>query len=122
VPQDCLLEPLQGFAGLDSELVDQGAPRLLVRLESICLAVGAVEGEHLLGPQALSERMLAYEHLQLAEHVLVATLCEVAIDPVQEHDQSQLVELRHLVPSDRFESEPGKRGAAPERERLLQQP
>ncbi len=120
--QDRLLEPLQGLAGLDSELVDQVVPGLLVGVERVRLAVGAVEGEHLLGAQAFPERMLANEHLQLAEHLLVTTPGEIAIDPVHEHVQSQLVELHHLVPSERLESEPGQRRTAPERERLLQQP
>ena len=121
MPQDRLLEPLQGLAGLDSQLVHQVVPRLLVGVEGVCLTVGAVEGEHLLGAQTLPERMLPDEHLQLTEHLLVTTLGEIAIDPVHEHGQSQLVELHHFVPSERLESQPGQRGTAPERERLLQQ-
>ena len=91
--EDCLLESLQGLAGLDSELVDQVVPGLLVGVEGIRLAVGAVEGEHLLRAQALPERMLANEYLQLAEHVLVTAHGEIAVDPVHEHRQPQLVEL-----------------------------
>ena len=94
---------------------------MLVGVEGIRLAVRAVEGEHLLGPHPLPERMLANEHLQLAEHLPVTTLGEIAIDPVHEHGQSQLVELHHLVTSERLQSEPGQCGAAPERERLVQQ-
>ena len=88
VSQDRLLEPLQGLAGLDPELVDQVVPSLLVGVEGVRLAVGAVEGEHLLGAQAFPERVFADEHLQLAEHLLVAALGEIAIDPVHEHGQS----------------------------------
>jgi hypothetical protein len=122
VAQDALLQPLQGRARLNSELLDEDLPGLLVGVEGVCLAVGAVEGEHLLSAEALQQRVFANEERQLAEHVLVTTLGEIAIDPVHEHGQPQLVELHHFVPSERLESEPGECGTAPERERLLQQP
>ena len=92
-----MLEPLQGLAGLDSEFVHQVVPCLLVGVEGVGLAVGSVEGEHLLGAQPLTKRMLPNEHLQLAEHSLVLTEGKIAVDPVHEHRQPQLVELRHLV-------------------------
>ena len=66
--------------------------------------------------------MLFYEHLELAEDALVATQGEIAVDPVHQHGQSQLVELRNLVAAEGLELKPGERGAAPERKRLLQQP
>ena len=43
---------------------------------------------------------------------------EVAVDPVHQRRQPQLVELRDLVTSARLELEPGERRAAPERQRL----
>ena len=116
-----MLEPLQGLARLDPELVDERLPRLLVGGEGVGLPVGAVEGEHLLGAQALTQRMLADEHLQLAEHVLVAAEREIAVDPVHQRGQPQLVELRDLVAPVRLERETGQRRAAPERERLPQE-
>jgi hypothetical protein len=76
----------------------------------------------LLCAQPFLERMLANQQLQLAEHLLVTTLGEVAVDPVHDHGQAQLVELRHLVSSDRLEREPGQRRAAPESQRLVQKP
>ena len=92
------LKSLQGSTGLDPELVDERLPCLLVGVEGFRLPVGAVEREHLLGAEAFAERMLANEHLQLAEHVLVTTLGEVAIDPVHEQGQPQLVEAAPLRP------------------------
>jgi hypothetical protein len=97
VLQDRLLQPLQGLARLDSELVHQVVPSSLVRVERVGLTVGAVEGEHLLGAKPLPKRVLADEHLQLAEHLLVTTLGEIAVDPIHEQGQSQLVEPLHLV-------------------------
>ena len=101
--QDCLLEPLQGLAGLDPELVDQVVPRLLVGVEGVRLPVGAVEGEHLLGAQALPEWVFADEHVQLAEHLLMAAEREVAVDPVHQRRQPELVELEDLFTAVRFE-------------------
>ena len=45
---------------------------------------------------------------------------EVAVDPVHQRRQPQLVELRDLVSSARLELQPGERRAAPERQRLLE--
>jgi hypothetical protein len=47
----------------------------------------------------------------------VAAEREVAVDPVQQRRQPQLVELRHLVAPARLELETGQRRATPERER-----
>ena len=82
--KDRLLESLQRFARFDPEVVDERLPRVLVRVERVCLPVGAVQGEHLLGAQPFAERMLADEHLELAENVLVAAQREVAVDPVHQ--------------------------------------
>ena len=86
------------------------------------MAVGTVEGEHLLRAESFPQRVLAHEHVQLAEHLFVPAEREVAVDPVHQRRQPQLVELRHLVASERLELESGQRRAAPERERFLQQP
>src|SRR5262249_7335314 len=66
------------------------------------------------------QRVLTYEQIQLAENLLVASERKVAIDPVHQRHESQLVELRDLVASARLELEAGERGAAPEREGLLE--
>ena len=109
VSQDRLLEPLQGLAGLDSELVDQVVPGLPVGVECVRLAVGAVEGEHLLGAQAFPQRMLANEHLQLAEHVLVTAQREIAIDPVHQQAVSRNSSSRATSSRpERLERKPGQ--------------
>ena len=82
--QDRLLEPLQGLAGLDSELVDENMPRALIGSECVGLSIGAVEREHVLRARPLVQRMLADDQLQLAEHVLVAAEREIAIDPIHQ--------------------------------------
>src|SRR5262249_32594901 len=62
--------------------------------------------------------MLAHEHVQLPERLLVAAEREVAVDPVHQRGQPQLVELRHLLMSARLELESGERRATPQGERL----
>ena len=105
-------------AGLDSELLHEHLPCLLVGLEGLCLPAGAVEGEHLLGAKTLPQRVFTDQHLQLAERVLVPPERKIAIDPIHQRRQPQLVELRHLVAPVRFEQQPGEGRAAPERECL----
>ena len=97
--EDRLLQPLQRLARFDAEVVDERLPRLGVGVERLRLPVGTVEGEHLLRAQPFSERVLAHEQVQLAESLFVASECEIAVDPVQQRRQPQLVELRHLVTS-----------------------
>ena len=65
--------------------------------------------------------MFADEHVQLAEHVLVPPEREIAVDPVHQRRQPQLVELCHLVTPVRLEQQPGEGRAAPERERFAQE-
>src|SRR5437868_13163365 len=66
--------------------------------------------------------MLAYEHAQLAEDLLVTSECKVTIEPIDQRSDAQLVEPRHLVASQRLELQSGQRRAAAERERLAEDP
>ena len=59
VLEDPALEGLELLAGLEPELLDEAAPRLLERLERVGLAAGAVERQHQLGREALAQRVLA---------------------------------------------------------------
>ena len=116
--QDRLLEPLQGLAGLDPELVDENMPRALIGSECVGLSIGAVEREQLLRARPLVQRMLADDQLQLAEHVLVAAEREIAIDPIHQGCEAQLVEPRDLVAPLRLERQTGQRRATPQCERV----
>ena len=110
VAEDRLLEPLQCLARLDAEVVDERAARLGVGVERLRLPVGAVEGEHLLRAEPFPQRVLAHEQVQLAENLFVPAEREVAVDPVHQRRQPQLVELRHLVAAERLEQEPARVG------------
>ena len=89
--EDRLLEPLQRLARLDAEIVDERPPRLGVGLERVRLPVGAIEGQHLLRAEPLPQRMLGHEDAQLSENLLVPAEGEVAVDPVHQRCQPQLV-------------------------------
>ena len=67
----------QPVAGLDAELLDERAPRLLVGLERLRLAAGAVEAEHQLAPQPLPQRVLVDQRLELADELGVSAAGEV---------------------------------------------
>ena len=99
VAEDRLLQPLQRLARIDAEVVDERPPRLGVCVERLGLPVGAVEGEHLLRAEPFAQRVLTHEQIQLAEGLFVAAEREVAVDPLDQRRQPQLVELRHLVAS-----------------------
>ena len=85
------------------------------------MPVGTVEGEHLLRAEPFSQRVLAHEQVQLPENLFVAAEREIAIDPVHQRRQSQLVELRHLISAEGLQWDSGQGRAAPKRERFLQQ-
>src|SRR5215472_11964497 len=64
--------------------------------------------------------MLAHEHVQLPENLLVAPEGEITVNPVHQRGKPQLVQLRYLVPSERLKLEAREGRAAPERERVSQ--
>jgi hypothetical protein len=57
---------------LDAELLHQHHSRGPIRLERLSLAARAVQREHLLAAQALAQRMLGGQALQLSHHLVVA--------------------------------------------------
>jgi hypothetical protein len=65
--------------------------------------------------------VFADQHVQLAEHLLVPSEREIAVDPVHQRRQPQLVELRHLVAPVRLEQQSGEGRAAPERNGFAQE-
>ena len=95
-------------------------PGVLVGLERVGLAVGAVEGEHQLGPETLPVRVLVDERLELPDHLAVAAEHELRLDQPFERDGMQLVEPGGLALRERLVGEVGQRRAAPQRERLLE--
>ena len=107
-------------ARLDAELVDERGPRRAEGLERLRLPAAAVQGEHQLAAQALSQRVLARQRLQLADELVVAADREIGVDPVLERGQPQLAEPRDLALDERLVGQVGQRRPAPQRERRAQ--
>jgi hypothetical protein len=114
------LELAQGRGRLDPELFVERPPEGLVARERLGLPTRTVEREHVLGAEALAERMLGDQRLQLSDDVAVMPERELGLDPQFDRSKSNLLEPCALVPAEGL-GELGERGAAPERERVVQQ-
>ena len=114
--QDRPLELLQGRGRLDPELLDERAPAVTVGLERLGLSARAVQSNHQLAAQALAERLLADERLELADERSVTAEGELGLDPPFEPDQPQLVEPADRRARKRLVREVGERRPAPESE------
>src|SRR5581483_5186176 len=102
---------------VDPELVREHPAQLLVARERLRVAARAVEREHVLRAEALAQRVLRDERLELADHVAVPTEREAGLQPPPERVQAQLLEPRLLAARERLR-ELRERTAAPERERV----
>ena len=116
--QDRLLEPPQLLARLEAKLIRELAAGRAVGLEGLRLPAGAIEREHQLGAQALPQRVLRHERLQLADELGMPPGGEIGFDALLERRQPELLEPRDLGLGERLVGQVGERGAAPERERL----
>ena len=112
------MQLLQIAARLDSELVDERAPRVLVDAEGLRLASGAIQGEHEMGAQTLPGRMAIDKSLNLADDLGVAAGLEVRVDSFLDHRKPLLLQPGDLGLGERLEFEVGQRRAAPEVERF----
>ena len=115
--EDALLERAELGRRLEPELVE-GRPRVAVRGERVGLTAGAVEGEHLLRPEALTMRVLRDERLELGGDLGRDARLEIGVDPRLERGEPPLLEPRRLRLGERLECDVGERVPAPERERL----
>ena len=116
--EDRALEPLEGGARLDPELLDEQLLRLLVGGERVGLAARPVEGEHELAAQALAERVLRRPGPRARRRARPRARGRARPRSAPRAGQAQLLEPRDLALGKRLVGEVGERGAAPERERL----
>src|SRR5439155_7084154 len=105
-------------ARLDSELLDEDAPRLPVGLERVRLPTGSVQRDDQLPPQPLAERMLSDEVLELVDELPIAAELEIGVYPLLERGQAQLLETVDLAGQRRLVRQVGERGPSPQRQRL----
>ena len=118
--EDRALEALQGGARLDPEPVDERGARGGVDLEGLGLPPRAIQREHELSARTLAQRVLADERLELADHLRVASECEVGVDPILERGEPQLLEAGDGGLGERLEREVAERRTAPQRQRASQ--
>ncbi len=118
--EDRPLEVAQRPARLDAELLHQRAARRLVGVERVALAAAAVEAQHQLPLEALAERVLRRQGLQLPGERRMPAAGEVGVEAALQRDQPQIVEPRDLRLRERLVGEVGERRPAPQGERVAQ--
>ena len=118
--EDRLLELLELGAGLEPELLVEGAAGIPVTLEGLGLAAGTVEGEHQLTAQPLACRMLCDQDVELTDQGAMAAERQVGLDSVFERVQAQLLEPADLVLGEGLVGEVRQRRPTPETQRLPQ--
>jgi hypothetical protein len=89
----------------------------VVGLERLRLAPGAIEGEHALRVQRLSQRLLGDQGLEPGDRLGVAPGDELGFDRQLDRPHVKLLEATDLCGGERLGGDVGKRGAAPELER-----
>ena len=109
--QDRPLERLQRRRRLDPEALDQRVPRRAVRLERLGLPAGAVQREHQLAAEALAQRVLGDEGLELGDERRMPAERELRLDPLLERREPQLLEPLDRPPR-RTTRRRGRRAAA----------
>ncbi len=118
--EDRSLQLLEIPTRLETELPDQDAPSVLVAGERLCLPTGAIESEHQLRAEALSERLARDQRFELPDELGVPAERHFGLDPFLERRQAQLLEPGPLAPGERRGRELRERRPAPEPERLPQ--
>ena len=115
--EDRVLQPPQLRARLDADLLDELGPRVAEGGERLGLATRAIQREHVLRAQVLTQRMGGDHPLELTEDLDVASGRQVAVDRALGRAQAQLVEAADLGRGERLVGDVGQRVAAPEGQR-----
>jgi len=110
----------QALARLETQLLGQHAPRLFVHAQRVRLSSGAIEREHQLAAQALPERVLRNETLQLGRDCIVAAERQIGVDPHLQGAELELFQPPDLDLGEGLVAEVGQRRSPPQSERLPQ--
>ena len=102
-------------AGLQARVLDQGVASGRERGERLGLAPCPVQLQHSLGVQALPQRVLGDQPLQLSEDL--AARGHVGVDRELGRPQAQLVQAPDLGRRERLGRDVGQRRSAPDRQR-----
>ena len=102
---------------LDTELVDETGAGSLIHVQSLRLPARTVQRDHELPQEALAQRMLGDEPLELADDVTVATELEIGVDPLRNCGEPELVQPPDLRLREILERELRERRSPPRLER-----
>ena len=116
--EDPRLELLQCGHGLEPERVYQRGATLAEHLERLGLSAGAVERQHQLAAQALVQRMLRHDLLELRDEHRAAAELELGVEALLQHRQTQTAQALDDRHRERLEREIRERLAPPDRERF----
>ena len=104
------VEGLQLRPGLDPELLDERPARVVIRRERLGLTATAVEREHQVRPQLLTQRVGTDEHFDLGDELCVRAQVQISGDPLLEHAEAQIFEPMDLRLRERLQLEGRERG------------
>ena len=116
------MDLLQRGGGVDAELVGQPPADVLVRGQRVGLPAGRVERADLLAADALAQRVIPGQCLQLDQHLGVRAELQRGVDAVLGGGEPAPGEPVGRGVRPRLAGRVGQRRAAPERERFGEQP
>ena len=100
--EDRLLEALQRGTRIDPKFLGQLCAGGLIAGEGIRLALGPIEGEHVLRAESLSEGVFLDERRELRRDLTVTPTREVGIDPLLQRRETELVQPPRSKEDERF--------------------
>ena len=120
MPEDLPLELAQPRPRIEPELAGELLAGRGEDRERIGVPARAIEGEHQLPDQALSQRVLAHQLLELGHETRALAAREVGVDPLLHGEQTSLLELCDPAGGDRLVLQVRQCRAAPEGECFAQ--
>ena len=118
--EDLPLELAQPRPRIEPQLAGEPLPGRGEDRQRIGVPSRSIESEHQLPDQALSQRVLAHELLELWHETRALAACEVGVDPLLDSEQTALFELLDRTRGDRLVLQVRQCRAAPDRERVAQ--
>ena len=116
--QDRLVQAPQLRAGLHADLLHQHRSRLAVGVERLRLPTAAIQGQHALRVQALPQRVLGHQRVELADDLAVPAGGQVTVDRQLERRDTKLVQTADLGRRERLVRHIRQRRAAPQTQRV----